>query len=322
MRPSRIALLLYLAAGFAVFPRVARADEMSIQSAHPNTATGQLVIDGSGFKNGVHVWLNGYELQVLSVGAQQIRAKLPTNLNPGSYRMYLSHWRGLPRSFIVTIGSGGTGGTGAPGPQGPAGPVGPPGPQGPQGLQGQAGAPGTPGQQGIQGPAGPQGAAGAQGPAGPPGPKGDYGSGLSVYAANGTALGPIAGSINVNGLNFYLAARKVQDVWLGIPVDTEGVATAPFFALYSDVECHQPPYIPLEANPAPIFRLLQRTGRTEQQAYYAGAATQVLAFPRWSPLGHPELCSPSVDIGWDQPALAGPLQVLDLAQFPGPYTIK
>jgi hypothetical protein len=145
---------------------------------------------------------------------------------------------------------------------------------------------------------------------------------LSVYAANGSEIGPVAGSVNVNGANVFVAAHKVQDVWLGVPVDAEGVASLPMIALYTDASCKQPPYIPLETNPAPMFRLLQRTGRTEQTAFYAGAATQVLAFPRWSPLGHPESCFATVDIGWDAPALAGPLQTLDLSQFPGPYTIK
>ena len=93
--------------------RPAAADSLSVVSAHPNTAAGVLVIDGSGFKPGLHVSVNGVELKVLSVNAHEIRVALPP-LAPGSYRMVVRQWRDDVARFIVAIG----GGSGYAGPQG------------------------------------------------------------------------------------------------------------------------------------------------------------------------------------------------------------
>src|SRR2546422_2926212 len=175
-KSGRVWILLSLVGGFGMISSSVQADDMSIRSAHPSVAAGQLVIDGSGFKTGVHVWLNGSELKLLSVKPNEIRAKLP-ELDPGNYRLILEHWKderwsGQPRSFIVTLGSGGSG---SPGPAGPQGPAGPPGPAGPRGAQGL------------------QGATGPQGPKGDPGSTGT-GSGFSVIAANGATLGSVVGA--------------------------------------------------------------------------------------------------------------------------------
>lgn len=299
-KSGRVWILLSLVGGFGMISSSVRADDTSIRSAHPSVAAGQLVIDGSGFKTGVHVWLNGSELKLLSVKPNEIRVKLP-ELDPGNYRLILEHWKderwsGQPRSFIVTIGSGGSG---SPGPAGPQGPAGLPGPAGPRGAQG------------------PQGATGPQGPKGDPGSAGT-GSGFSVIAANGATLGSVVGV----RADSTIVARQQQGVWLGIPVDANGVVPMALVALYAGSSCDTPPYVPLDTNPAPMFRSLQRADRADQTAYYAGSAIQVQTFATLSPLGHPETCYPAVDFGWGAPVLAGPLMTFDLSQFPAPYTVK
>lgn len=80
---------------------------------------------------------------------------------------------------------------------GKRGPAGPPGPRGPAGEKGARGPAGPAGPAGPVGPAGPQGAPGlngSPGPAGPQGPAGPAGgSGLNVYSADDSLLGPFVG---------------------------------------------------------------------------------------------------------------------------------
>jgi hypothetical protein len=146
-----------------------------------------------------------------------------------------------------------------------------------------------------------------------------------VIAANGATLGSVVGVRS----DSTMVARQQQGVWVGIPVDTNGVVPLAFFALYVGSTCDTPAYVPLDNNPAPLFRLLQRTSRADQTAYYAGGATQVqtfaiqsLTFAGLSPLGHPETCYRAADFGWGDPVLAGPLMTFDLSQFPAPYTVR
>src|SRR5436309_9271402 len=283
---GRVWVVLPLIGVLGMIPSSVRADDMSIRSAHPNVAGGQLVIEGSGFRNNVHVWFNGAYLQLLSIKPTEIRAKLPV-VKPGSYGLLLGRWSEERwKSFVVTIGYGE--GSGSAGPAGPPGPPGPPGPTGPRGPQG---------------------------PKGDPGPAG---SNYSVIAGNGASLGPVVG-VRSDGT---IVARQEQGVWLGIPVDANGVVPMAMVALYVSSSCAPPAYVPLDTNPAPLYRLLQRPGRDDQTAYYAGDAVQVQTFAGLSPLGHPEMCFPAADYGWGNPILAGPLRTFDLSQFPVPYTVK
>src|ERR1700704_5024015 len=124
-----ILMSLTTAGAVVLLARPVAADSMTVVSAHPNTASGVLVINGSGFKSGTYVSVNDVELKVLSIKTQEIRAALPA-LAPGSYRLAVHHKWGDAARFIVTIG-GAAGGTGPQGPAGPAGPTGPAGARGP-----------------------------------------------------------------------------------------------------------------------------------------------------------------------------------------------
>jgi len=237
--------------------------------------------------------------------------------------------------------TGATGATGAAGPMGPAGvagPVGPMGPAGPAGVAGPAGPMGPMGLTGAMGPAGPQGVAGpagpvgatgatgAMGPAGPAGPVGPQGAqgpaGVSagtVVAANGATLGTV---LSFQPGSATLVALQDQGVWLVAPVTPEGIQPTSFLALYGDLACATAPFVPLDTNPAPFYRLLQTTAAGDTTGYYAGNPMQTRAFVAVSPLGHPEQCQPAAGTGWDAPMLAGPLRTIDLGAFPAPFAIK
>jgi hypothetical protein len=282
---------------------------LSVRSAHPDWASGQLVVDGMGFGRGVHVELNGDELKVVSVTDHEIRAKMPS-LAPASYRLTVRRRDDLAR-FVVTIGQGPGGVAGAIGPIGPPGPAGPAGPSGPMG------------------PAGVAGPAGAPGPQGPAGPKGDPGPpslappGLTVVANNGSALGVIVGVSKISASDPTIVARQEGDVWLAIPTDSGGVVPLSFLAVYVDAACQTPAYIPLDSDPPPLLRMLQTTGRGTPTAYYPGnPTTSALTFLSISPLGHPELCSSASGSGWEGPFLVGPAMSFDLSLFPAPFAIR
>ena len=87
---------------------------------------------------------NGAALTLVSFNQTQIVATLPSNLQPGSYKLRVTNSQGSAE-LDVTYGAAG--------------------PQGIPGVPGPAGAPGAPGMS-IVGPPGPQGIRGATGPAG------------------------------------------------------------------------------------------------------------------------------------------------------------
>jgi len=90
------------------------------------------------------VLFNGAALTLVSFNQTQIVATLPSNLQPGSYKLRVTNSQGSAE-LDVTYGAAG--------------------PQGIPGVPGPAGAPGAPGMS-IVGPPGPQGIRGATGPAG------------------------------------------------------------------------------------------------------------------------------------------------------------
>jgi hypothetical protein len=302
MRPLNRASLIVALAVIGITSTYARADDgMHIRSAHPSVATGQLVVDGSGFKKDVRVWLDFTELQVLTVTDREVRTKLPA-LASGTYRLIMDqHWD-RSQFFTVSIASGGSGSTG---PAGPAGPPGPAGSQGPAGLPGPAG---------PQGPAGARGVDGAQGPAG----------GISVLAANKTVLGIAIGSTGGS----TVVAHQENGVWLAVTVDATTVVPLNYsYAFYTDGLCAGTPYTLVDA---PV-RLLQRLDRDDPTGYYAGDPVAGRTFLGLKPLGQPNAACTAIDpdpvhgdpnLGWMGPYLAGPLTTLNVSGFQGPYTIK
>src|ERR1051325_668341 len=66
----------------------ATAESVVITGAHPDAAAHVLVIDGTGFRAGLHVGIGGSDLGVLSVNAHQVRTSLPA-LASGSYLLVL-----------------------------------------------------------------------------------------------------------------------------------------------------------------------------------------------------------------------------------------
>ncbi len=323
----------------AAQPSAVSFQSFAVSSTRVDPASGHLIIVGSGFKPGIDVALNGARLPVASVQSHEVRAELPPLL-PGTYRLVLTQRRGLSQRFVVTVGIGASSRESGPaGPQGPPGPQGPMGPMGPQGLagtlgpRGLQGLPGPAGTSGAAGPAGPAGAAGAtgatgpDGPAGPAGPQGLQGvagpagaaGGLSVRAANGNTFGTLL-SFSIGQPS--LVALQDNGVWLVAPVNPDGVAPMSFYALYADAACSTTPFLPLDTNPAPLFRLLQTVNPGDATAYYAGNPAQVQSFQSFSVLGTPGQCQSTAGSGWDLPLLAGPLQTFPLSSFPPPYRVQ
>ncbi len=219
---------------------------------------------------------------------------------------------------------GPAGATGAAGPVGPAGVAGVAGAMGPAGPQGPAGIAGPAGSVGATGPAGPMGLAGAMGPAGPQGaqgPAGPAGSsvGTEVVAANGTTFGTI---VSFQPGSATLVAVQSQGVWLVAAVNPDGISPSSYLALYADSACATAPYLPLDTNPAPFFRLLQTVAPGNAIGYFAGNPMETRAFVAVSPLGRPDQCQTATGTGWDTSMLVGPLQTIDLTPFPAPFTVR
>lgn len=303
---ARLAAVLSAAAALAAQP--VSADPLIVFSARHDVAASQLVLIGDGFRPDMRIVLSGTVLQNVAVKSTEMRAKLPP-LAPGTYRLVIDQRRGPSQRFMVTVFPEGSGVPGPPGPRGPAGPAGPQGPQGPQGLAGLTGA---------QGPAGPVGPAGPQGAQGPQGPAGQA-AGVTVVAADGTTVGTV--------LSFQpgvstLVTLQDQGVALVVPINPDGIVPTSFYALYADAQCTSTPWLPLDTNPAPFFRLLQVVTAGDATGYYAGNPTQVQAFLGLSPPGRPDLCQPTANTGWDTPMLVGPQRALDLRRFPAPYRVQ
>ena len=294
-----VCAVVALCTALALSPRV-KADALAITSAHPDLASGVLVIDGTGFRSGLYVGLENYDLHVVSVNTHQVKAMLPASLKSGSYRLVVRQWRDDYARFIVTIGSG-SGATGPAGPQGPAGASGAVGPTGPQG---------------------PQGAQGAQGPAGAT----TLIPGLSVVASNGVTLGPVVGVTKFSGSDPVLVARQDHGVWLSIGVDTTGVIVGAFPIFYTDAACMGDAYAYFESNPAPLFRMAQRMLATDSTAFYPGNPAQTRSFPAMQ-IEDPvnpgaKACVSTTAYGWGGPQYVGPLQTIDLSQFPAPLSVQ
>ena len=311
VRPiARLACLL--SATLALTAGSAFADQFVLFSARHDAAARQVVLIGSGFRSDMRIGLNGVALPMVSVTSGEMRAQLP-NLDPGTYRLVLDRRRASSQRFILTVNP--TGGTGVPG---PAGPMGPMGPAGPQGLAGLTGARGPAGPAGTAGAVGPLGPAGAPGLAGPMGPAGTA-VGTEVVAANGNTFGTV---LTFQPGSATVVAVQGQGVWLAAAVNPDGISPSSYLALYDDEACATPPFLPLDTNPAPFYRLLQTVAPGDTTGYYAGNPMAMRAFKAVSPLGQPEMCQPSTGTGWDTPMLAGPLTTIDLTPFPAPFTIK
>ena len=295
----RIAFALTLLCGIFSLSQPAHAEELLITSAHPDVASGVLVIDGTGFRSGLYIGLESDELKVLSVNTHEVKATLPASLKSGSYRLVIRQWRDDYARFIVTIGGGGA--TGSAGPQGPAGSGGATGPMGPQG---------------------PQGAQGAQGPAGAT----TTIPGLSVVGSNGVTLGPVVGVTKFSGTEPVMVARQDGGVWLSIGVDTTGVIVGSFPVFYDGAGCTGDAYAYFESNPAPLFRMAQRMLATDSTAFYPGNPTQMRSFPAMQ-IEDPmtpgtKICVSAPAYGWGGPQFVGPLQTIDLSQFPAPLSVQ
>jgi hypothetical protein len=204
------------------------------------------------------------------------------------------------------------------------GPAGPAGATGAAGPAGQVGAVGAMGPAGVAGPVGPEGPAGPAGPAGPQGARGEQGPagsaamGATVVAANGAVLGTVLSFQPGSGT---LVAVQGQGVWLVAPMTPEGIQPTSYLALYSDAACATAPFVPLDTNPAPFYRLLQ-TVAGDPTGYYAGNPMETRAFLAVSPLGQPDQCQPAAGTGWDATMLAGPLRTIDLTAFPAPFRVR
>ncbi len=321
----------------------ASADVATISSVRHDVAGRKLLIHGSGFEKGAQVVLEATFLKVTALSRFDIAVEVP-DLKPGNYRLYVVQRRGPVARFIATIAgpASGPGGPGVPGPPGPAGPMGPMGLQGPAGAQGAAGpagvmgpmglmglagpagAPGVAGPRGSAGPAGPQGLPGPQGAPGlrgDPGPQGPAGpGGMTVLAGNGQPFGTLVG-FTPGGTSFV--ALPLPDVRLFAPIDAAGIVPMAFDAFYLTDDCSGQAYLPLDTNPAPLFRMLQITAVGATVGYYAGNPAAVAQFPRQRTLGDATApCVSTATTGWTAAMLAGPVQTLDLTGVPGPYRIQ
>ncbi len=138
-------------------------------------------------------------------------------------------------------------------------------------------------------------------------------------AANGATLGTVL-SFQPNSAT--LVALQDQGVWLVAPVTTDGIQPTSYVALYSDAECATTPFLPLDTNPAPFYRLLQTTAAGATTGYYAGNPMETRAFVAVSPVGNPGQCDPAAGTGWDAPTLAGPLRTINLGGFPAPFAVR
>ena len=104
------------------------AARLFILSATADPISERVVIRGGGFdEDTTHVALGGRWLTVLTSTPEEIVAALPSDVEPGTYRLVVWERHGRRRQVAIdlTVGS-----IGLPGPPGPAGPPGEPGPPG------------------------------------------------------------------------------------------------------------------------------------------------------------------------------------------------
>ncbi|MEQ1759020.1 MAG: hypothetical protein ABL986_11925 [Vicinamibacterales bacterium] len=271
---------------------VAEADSLHLSGARRDAGSGQLVIEGGAFAPGVQVLLNGAQLRLLSVKARELRALTPT-LKPGTYRLVVRQRRN-DAWILLSVVDAGTASGGTAGQAGPEGPQGPPGPEGPQGPQGLKGDPGQPG----------------------------AGAAMIVVAGNGNVLGSVVGVSKASASDPTIVARKEGGAWLAIPMDTDGVVPMWYPMLYADAACLTEPFLPADASPMPLFRLLQVMDRAATTGYYAGSPAAVGTFLGMSDPGQPNTCAPTAGSGWAAPLLAAPALSFDLVPYPKPFSVK
>lgn len=164
----RVRLFVSYAIAIAVLgiiaSRDAAAQQFFITSAAVDETANELVISGTGFTNGVHVYLfsGPIELPLISQTSTRIRtARPPANTPPGLYMLLVYNTTTAQYGFVhYTVGTVG--------PTGPPGPTGSQGPKGDTGSTGPMGPPGTPGATGATGSTGPQGPPGDATPPPPP----------------------------------------------------------------------------------------------------------------------------------------------------------
>jgi hypothetical protein len=119
---------------------------------------GELFLRGENFmrrsNDQVSVSLSGVTLGLVSQSEAEILARLPSGIEPGTYRLVVIRSGPVPGAdaMDVTLGAAGPAG-----PEGQVGPQGPMGDTGPQGLPGIQGPPGEDGKDGEPGPVGPEG---------------------------------------------------------------------------------------------------------------------------------------------------------------------
>jgi len=123
--------------------------QLVIERAQADLAAETLLIEGRkllwGNDSGVVVTLADTPLEILSVTASEVLARLPAGLAAGDYLLRVSRGPGPVQNDVFDLTIGAVGPVGPGGPRGPEGPPGEPGPQGPQGPQGPPGAAGPPG---------------------------------------------------------------------------------------------------------------------------------------------------------------------------------
>jgi hypothetical protein len=219
-----VCLLFTVGAAFAV----------TVNDSTINYGLNQITINGTNLQprsTPPVVVFNGAPLVLVSSTSTQIVATLPSNLQPGSYKLRVTNNQGLAELDVTYGAAGPQGLPGLPGPAGAQGMAGPAGPAGAPGMPGPAGTPGAQGFQGLPGPQGPQGPQGQQGIAGPPGSTGGFtvlgvttqGQGISQVHSTvplGTAV-DFSGTLFVPSVNEFLAFPPNQTV-CGTLVDADG----------------------------------------------------------------------------------------------------
>jgi len=149
---------------------------------------------------------------------------------------------------------------------------------------------------------------------------------LSVVASNGTTLGTLVGVTKLFGTDPAMAARQENGVWITLPVDSSGVQVGSYPIFYTAADCTGDAYALLESTPAPLVRMVQRMTASDTTGYYAGNPTQQLSFPAMQieDFNNPgtKMCVSAPDYGWGGTLTVGPLQTIDLTQFPAPLTVK
>jgi hypothetical protein len=134
--------------------------------------------------------------------------------------------------------------------------------------------------------------------------------------------------VTKSGMNDpVIVVRQDRGVWLAMGVDGSNFVFGAFPVFYNDNKCAGNAFAYAEAVPAPLFRALQKMMPTDTTAFYAGNPVVSQAFPYMLTTSDPNnpgvpSCVTTVSQGWDAALPVGPLQTVDLTQFPGPFSLK